>query len=50
MARVKPTVIKFLGNLATSSKVRLYLHCEMLNADDIKEAEFRSGSESRRLY
>ena len=42
--RVKPTVIKFLSNLTTSVKVRLYLHCEMENID-IKEAEFRSGSE-----
>jgi hypothetical protein len=46
MDRVRSTVIKFLGKLATSSKVRMYLHCEMLSADnDIKEAEFRSGSE-----
>jgi hypothetical protein len=40
------TVIKFLSNPPTNIKVRLYLHCEMLIADnDIKEAEFRSGSE-----
>ena len=46
MDRVRSAVIKFLGNLTTNSKVRLYLHCEMLSRDnDIMEAEFRSGSE-----